>query len=240
MRYFGGKSKTANQIATYLNDIRQPDQPYWEPFIGAGWILERIHTEPIFASDVHPQLVAMWQALQNGWVPPKNVTEAEYKQAKAGGFNDALTAFIGFGGSFGGKWWGGYARGEGRNWTSESHQGLLQKINRMDTPAFFQADFMTCYTPAFGCLIYCDPPYNNTTAYKGVDKFDTYNFWARVRWLEEHGHTVIVSEYEAPQDFCCVLEIYTKTNMDTKNGKSPRIERLFRLGNHPKFQGTLW
>ncbi len=238
MQYLGGKSKTANQIAAYLNNIRKPLQPYWEPFTGAGWILERIHTRPIFASDAHLQLIAMWQALQDGWKPPEIVTEADYQEAKAGKIDDALTAFIGFGCSFGGKWFAGYARGNTS--PKASAKSILKKINRMDCPTFYQADFMTCYTPAFGCLIYCDPPYNGTSEYKGIDKFDTAKFWERVRWLEENGHTVVVSEYEAPDDFGCVLEMPTYTEIRAKKGRDSRVERLFRLGNHPKFQGTLW
>ncbi len=241
MQYLGGKSKTANQIAAYLNDSRKLGQPYWEPFVGAGWILERIHTEPIFASDVHPELIAMWQALQKGWIPPDTVNEETYQKAKAGKFDNALTGFIGFACSFGGKWWGGYARNNSNdNYAEWAKQSLLQKIIHMDHPVFFQANFFECYTPALGCLIYCDPPYNGMTGYKGTDKFNTVQFWERVRWLEENGHTVVISEYEAPEDFGCVLEMPTKTGLQTKNGKSSRIEKLFRLGNHPKFQGTLW
>ena len=64
MRYMGGKSRTAGIIAGYLNMIREPGQPYWEPFVGAGWILERIRgTGANFASDANPYLIAMWQAL---------------------------------------------------------------------------------------------------------------------------------------------------------------------------------
>jgi len=35
MQYLGGKSRTRNEIAAYLNRIRRPGQPYWEPFVGA-------------------------------------------------------------------------------------------------------------------------------------------------------------------------------------------------------------
>ncbi len=242
MQKMGGKSRTANQIAAYINNIRKPTQPYWEPFIGGGWILERIHTPPIYASDAHPQLMKLWQALQDGWTPPEFVTEKDYKWAKSGKAEDHYTAFVGFGCSYAGKYFGGYARNKkGGNYANAARQSLLKKINRMDYPTFFQADFLETYTPAFGCLIYCDPPYNGTTEYKGVKKFNTAQFWERCRWLEHNGHTVIISEYDAPADFGIVLEMPTKTDMHTKEGKAPRIEKLFRLGNHhAKFQGTLW
>lgn len=241
MKYLGGKSKTANQIAAYLNQIRQPGQPYWEPFVGAGWVLERVKNKPIFASDANPYLVELWRAVQAGWVPPDTVSEEDYRRAMAGELTESMTAFVGFACSYGGKWFGGYARGGDQNYAKMGQQSLLRKAARAeDGIFFFYADFLECYVPARGCLIYCDPPYNDTTGYGAVGKFDTEAFWARVRWLENHGHTVVISEYAAPDDFSCVLEMFTKTDMHTRDGKDPRIEKLFRLGEHPKFQLTLW
>lgn len=239
MQYLGGKSRTRNQIAAYLNDIRKPGQPYWEPFVGAGWVLEKIKGEPIFASDANQALIFMWQSLQRGWEPPSAVDEDLYKQAKNGLCTAELTAFIGFACSFSGKWFSGYARGC-VNYARVSKNRSLAKINNMGDIHFFQADFLTCYIPAHQCLIYCDPPYQNTTGYGAVPDFDIGVFWNRVRWLEEHGHTVVVSEYQAPNDFCCVLEIPIKTVMHTKNGKDLRTERLFRLGDHKPMKPRLF
>lgn len=98
---------------------------------------------------------------------------------------------------------------------------------------------MECYVPAYGCLIYCDPPYANTSGYRSGD-FDSAAFWQRVRWLEGWGHTVIVSEYAAPDDFSCVWQQSVKANLRTRNGAESRTERLFRLGDHPRVQGMLW
>ena len=63
------------------------------------------------ASDVNRPLITMYKALQDGWIPPSTVTEEMYAEYK--GIQDAedpLTAFIGIGCSFSGKWFGGYAR----------------------------------------------------------------------------------------------------------------------------------
>ncbi len=239
MRYLGGKSQTRNQIAAYLNRIRKPGQPYWEPFVGAGWVLEKIKGQPIYASDANAALVFMWQRLQRGWEPPNVVTEEMYQEAKAGRYDAALTAFIGFGCSFGGKWFAGYARGENRNWAQEASNSISQKSNRFEQAIFFCADFLTCYPPESGCLIYCDPPYEDTTAYGAVPPFDHSRFWERVRQLESGGHTVIVSEYQAPDDFSPVVEMVTKTDMHTTSGKDRRVERLFRLGQHRPLQPSL-
>ncbi|MCB0191245.1 MAG: DNA adenine methylase [Anaerolineae bacterium] len=239
MRYLGGKSRTARQIAGCINTIRQPGQPYWEPFVGAGWVLARVRGEPIFASDANQALIFMWQRLQRGWEPPAVVTEEQYAIARSGGYDAALTAFVGFGCSFGGKWFGGYARGN----TSPKmvKRSLLDKSKWFENVHFFAADFLTCYPPTSSCLIYCDPPYDDTTGYGAVPKFSTIKFWDRVRLMETCGHTVIVSEYQAPDDFTCILEMPTKTEMRTvDNGREARTERLFRLGEHTPIQPGLF
>lgn len=239
MQYLGGKSRIANQIAAYLNQIRQPNQPYWEPFVGAGWVLERVKGQPIYASDANPHLIELWRAVQSGWMPPEVVTEDDYRQAMAGEFTNAVTAFVGFGCSYGGKWFAGYARGNTS--AKASANSLLRKAHSLENGVhFFYANFLECYIPAYGCLVYCDPPYDGATGYGAVGQFDSGVFWERVRWLENHGHTVVVSEYNAPDDFSCVLEMPTHTEIRGDNGRDSRVEKLFRLGKHPKFQGTLW
>lgn len=247
MRYLGGKSRTARQIAGYLNMIRKPGQPYWEPFVGAGWILERIRgTGPVFASDANRYLIAMWQALQAGWEPPGEVSEAEYQAIKAApdSYPAELVAFVGFGCSFGGKWFAGYARSEkgtarADRYAGQSRRSIMQKITRIPDARFFAADFLTCTPPAPECLIYCDPPYEGQTDYGAVPDFNSGAFWRRVRELTNQGHNVFVSEYNAPDGFSEIVSVRTTTNLYTKNGKDPRTERLFRLGQHAPLQGAL-
>ena len=55
-------------------------------------------------------------------------------------------------------------------------------------------------------IIYCDPPYANTTNYKGNNKFSHELFWEWVRDMTKVGHQVFISEYTAPEDFTCVYE----------------------------------
>ncbi len=76
------------------------------------------------------------------------------------------------------------------------------------------------------CLIYCDPPYVGTTGYGAVGEFNTERFWQHCRYLSSN-NTVVVSEYVAPDDFVCVWQKKTKTDMHTLSGKEPRIEKLF-------------
>ena len=245
MRYMGGKSRTAGIIAGYLNMIREPGQPYWEPFVGAGWILERIRgTGANFASDANPYLVAMWQALQAGWKPPQVVTEETYRAIKGapGDYPPELVAFVGFGCSFGGKWFAGYARGDGRNWASEGKKSVLQKASQIKPlgVCFYVADFLKVAPPAGRCLVYCDPPYLDTTDYGAVPEWNASAFWEQVEALGGYGHTVVVSEYQAPAGFSEVVAQRTHTELRETSGRSPRVERLFRHGKHETLQPALF
>lgn len=232
MRYLGGKFRIGKQIARFLNSIREPGQGYWEPFVGSAWVLMRIQGGPNYASDANKYLIAMWQALQQGWIPPSRVTEEEYIAIRdnPNDYKAELVSFVAFGCSWGGKWFGGYARGENRNWAAEAQRSLLKKLPKLQGVRFFHSGFMNCYPPEENMLIYCDPPYQDTTGYGAIPDWDSGLFWSWVRNTTDLGHTVIVSEYIAPKDIVEVASFPTKTDLNTgSGGKETRIERLFML-----------
>jgi len=192
-----------------------------------------------YASDIHGPLIGMYKALQGGWTPPATVSEEEYQAARRGAFDDPLSAFIGYGASFGAKWFGGFARNPNRPRDSaqEARNSLLAAFGAMPPVTFFQADFLSTDPPAPGMLIYCDPPYIGTEGYDAIGgRFDHEVFWQRCRDLSKAGHSVVISEYQAPEDFKPVLEIPVITALRTAaagNRPEPRIERLFRYVNDP-------
>lgn len=233
MKYLGGKCRLAKEIAGYLNYLRKPQQLYIEPFVGAGWILERIERGPNMACDVHPQLIAMWKALQQGWQPPIVVTRKEYEEARAGLSELHEQAFIGFGCSYGGKWFGGYAQdgyGE-RNYCNEAKCSLEQKIcNIAKDTEFFCCSYIRLNPPS-DSLIYCDPPYAGTTKYKDTESFDSDLFWWTMNLWARHS-TVVVSEYQAPKGWKCVGLNRVKTSIKHfrpigKEEECKRTEKLF-------------
>ena len=73
-------------------------------------------------------------------------------------------------------------------------------------------------------IIYCDPPYQKTTKYK--HKIDYDIFWEWVRNKVKKGHTVYISEYDAPDDFISVWEKETVSTFKT-GGKKEATEKLF-------------
>ena len=227
LQYFGGKTKVSNQIVNYLESVRKENQVYIEPFVGGGIICSKMSGERK-ASDYNEYLIKMYKAVQSGYKLPEEITKEQYDYIKNNKDEDkALTGFVGFGCSFAGKWFGGYARQKGYNFASGSKRSLLKKMKTMQDVVFEHKNYKE-WIGINGALIYCDPPYNDTTQAYGTGEFYTEEFWNDMRILSRD-NDVYVSEYESPDDFECVLEIPTKTIIRDSNDKvSYRIEKLFK------------
>lgn len=177
--------------------------------------------------DKHPYLISMYKSLQEGWMPPTSLTREEYKYIKDNKDEQPhLTGFVGFGCSFAGKWFGGYAKSGDRNYCLNAHNSIIKKMKTMQDVKFECKDYKELIVK--DALIYCDPPYQGTTQYgKIVGDFDTKEFWETVRKWSKH-NTVVVSEYSAPDDFIEVWRKATKTDIRNKNNEQEdRIEKLY-------------
>lgn len=224
MMYLGGKARIAKDIVSVLNEYRKPNQLFVEPFVGAANIISRMNGER-HAYDNHRELIELYRALQSGWIPPSELTEQESNALKTEEKELHLKAFAGFGCSFGGKYFGGYARNNrGRNYCGDAKRTLLRAIAKMQNVKFGCKDYRDIeYNNA---LIYCDPPYEKTTKYT-TGSFDSNTFWQWCRDMQARGNTVIVSEYKAPDDFECIWSKNVKLGLRTKNGCEVRVEKLF-------------
>ena len=122
MQYFGGKARISKHLAEFLNGLLEDGQPFVDAFCGSCNVVSKIDPDRIrVANDVHYELIEMWKALQNGWVPPDDVSYEDYKHIKQHGLPHEK-AFVGFGCSFSGKYWGGYARCKrGDNYARSAH-----------------------------------------------------------------------------------------------------------------------
>ena len=181
---------------------------------------------PRIGSDYQEDIILLLKSIQKGtFIFPDKVSEKEYNDIRHKE-SSALRAFIGFGCSFSGKWFGGYARDKNnRNYALNAQNSLLKKAENFKGVIFLHKDYRE-WEPT-NCLIYADPPYKATTKIHG-DKFNHEEFWQIIRnWSKDN--TVIISEYQAPDDFNCIKEINTKTDISGKSGKYNRVERLFKL-----------
>lgn len=239
MRYLGGKGRIAKQLSEIMLDhAAQRNGQYWEPFVGGGAMAAAMgqHFHTAHYSDIHEDLIMMWDALNAGWVPPENVSLEQYRELRAATQPSALRGFVGFGGSFGGKWFAGYARGghnsngTPRNHQAESQRAVLRDIEKMRarTLTTFSVRDVFSITPGAGDLVYCDPPYSGTTKYSSTDSFDHERFWNAAKQWASAGAHVYVSEYQAPPGWTSIWEKPLRSSV--RIGSEDRhiaIEKLF-------------
>jgi len=225
MQYMGSKNKISKQLLPIILKNRKIDQWYVEPFVGGCNMIDKVAGNRI-GNDINEKLIDMWRALQNGWSPPTIVSKELYYEVKnnQNRYSPELVCFVGILCSFGAKWFGGYAfNSKGENYAARAVRVLEKQVKNLSGVVFTSIDYRNMQIPEKS-IVYCDPPYTNTTKYKnGIDYAE---FWDWVRKLKHEGQMVYVSEYSAPEDFECLIEIEYKTILD-KNKKQPRIERLF-------------
>lgn len=251
MQYLGGKARLAKVLVPYIHaELAKPGvTAYYEPFMGGGNVFCKVQTPlPKYGSDLHPELMALWTYVQAGGELPTVVTEADYAATRRGEGEAWWRGFVGFGCSFGGKWMGGYARGGhgadgattarvldkqrkglGRNYALNALNALnAQRQGVMDV-TLSCAHFQVATMWADHAVIYCDPPYAQTTGYQRGG-FDHVFFWDWAQAIAEH-NIVLVSEYTAPEGVPCIAEFPKRMGLRSKAaGQEVRTERLFRLG----------
>ena len=226
MQYFGGKAKIAKYIVPYLEGVRKENQIFVEPFVGGANIVSQMSGKRK-AYDFNEYLIEMYKGVQNGYELPDSLTEEEYKYIREHKDEDkVLSGFVGFGCSFGGKWFGGYARNKtGTNYALQSKKSLLKDMNNLMDAEFICKDYREVELPN-GCVVYADPPYDNTTGY-GKEKFNSEEFWEYMRKISKE-HIVFISEQTAPNDFISIWEKpFTRTLDVNKNNQFKVTEKLF-------------
>jgi len=200
-----------------------------EPFVGGANSFHLVDGDK-WGNDSNRYVVAMLQAVADGWVPPADVDLELYRRARRGEVPDHLRGFIGVGCSYGGKFFGGYARGKRKDGTPQNYaryasRSLMRQADglsgaRLTCSAYWEMDIPD------GSYVYCDPPYARTTGYGG--RFDSAKFW---EWADELSERcmVFVSEFEAPAGWDCVwgAKATCQMNENFAKGSNAVVERLF-------------
>jgi DNA adenine methylase len=236
VRYMGGKYRVARHIAANINRLRlQGKDEYVEPFVGGAAVASRV--APAFTrvrlSDVVPDLVLMWQAAIAGWVPPAEVPEKLYQELRNAD-PSALRGFVGFGCSFGGKFFGGYARqriagGQVATETTlapSASRTVVKQAAAMRHASVELVDYRNLRVGR-GCVVYADPPYEGVADYGAAGPFDSVEFWdVAAGWVGD-GASVLVSEHSAPPGWVQVwsgdLPLYLRGTEQTPSGRTERL-----------------
>ena len=232
MKYIGGKGRTRKFIMPLILSGRRDGQLYIEPFVGGANSFE-VAQNPRLGADVNLYLIACLTAITSGWIPPHAVSEEEYRHIRDNkdAYAPELVGFVGFGCSFGAKWWGGYARDKRHIGTPRSHAREAYSHALKQAPRLCGATFVTSSYDALpiphDSIVYCDPPYEGVTGYKGAGKFDHGAFWKWAADIAQHSR-VYVSEYNAPDGWDCIWARNQTTNIDNKGRAAfTAVERLF-------------
>lgn len=167
----GSKAKHAKFILAAIGKL----EPIWfEPFVGGANMIAAVpNSIQRIGNDNNSHVIAMFNALQAGWIPPSTISESQYlelRTRKNEPIGDPLVGFVGIACSYSGKWFGGYARGDGRNYCHESVKNLLKQREKILDVQFLSKNYLDLEIPE-NALVYCDPPYCGATKYKNT--FDT-------------------------------------------------------------------
>ena len=259
MKYLGGKQRLGKHIAPILHYLWESNDytGYLEPFCGSLGVFQHMTelngAKTIVANDYHPDLIELWKEVQNDtFTPPLSVSEEEYNQAKLLNSPNALKAFIGFGMSFGGRYFGAFATkylGDKKEDFCKEMANSIKRIGpklRFPKVKFTNSRYQSLRPK--NKLIYCDPPYQQSkypikyrTDIKYYDEFDNEEFWNIMRkWSKSN--LVIISETSAPPDFVEVWNTQryrsaaqsTKTRFKSETTKTTQIEKLYVHSNHKK------
>jgi DNA adenine methylase len=239
MKYMGSKNKIAKHILPIMLEHRKEGQTWVEPMVGGANMIDKVKGGRIGA-DSNEYLIALHKALQGGWKPPGWVSEEDYLYIKnhMDEYHKHYVAFIRFGCSFGAKWSSGYARNVRkdlpnaefmnryvRNYCLESKKNMLKQVPNLQGVKYVHANYSDLVIPP-NSLIYCDPPYRGASPYKCKFNHDEFWNWCRVMWCD--GHTIFVSEYNAPDDFKCVWEQEVNLTISETAG-TKAVEKLFMM-----------
>ena len=239
IKYVGSKNKISKYIAPILQKLIDDNNVsvYYEPFVGGCNMIDKIKCKYRIGNDIHPELIAMWKALQSGWQPPEHILEKEYNLVRLNRdkYPDYYVGFVGFMAGFGSKYFGGYSRGndakgKARDIPNEAIRNILKQLPLVQDVKLICRDYRDINMSHFNnTVIYCDPPYKQTTKY-AVDKFDYDSFY---NWCREVSkiNILCVSEYQMPSDFKCIWQKSVTTKLKV-NVHENRTEKLFMLNPH--------
>jgi len=235
IKYVGSKNRISKEIAPIIQKCIDDNniKTYFEPFVGGANMIDKIKCDKRIGNDIHKELIALFKQLQTGWKPPMHISEDEYNDVRLNRDNypDYYVGLVGFNATFGSKYFGGYARGfkadkiTPRDIPNEAIRNLMEQVPKIQDVKFICDDYLTLNeTNMNNWVIYCDPPYQDTTKYvTGGFEYDT--FWQWVRDTSKNNY-VFVSEYNAPKDFECIWQKNVTTSLKVHEHEN-RVEKLF-------------
>ena len=228
MKFMGSKNRISKHILPIMLNSRRDGQCWVEPFVGGGNMIDKVKGNRIGADadiNVIDALVAIRDSV--GLLPKDNkeFTEADYRRLlKKEPY--IFSGYAGFAFSYGGRFMEGWCRdGKGRrDYVAEAYRNAIKQNPLLQGVELIHSDYQELNIPK-NSIIYCDPPYAGTKKYRVV--FNREHFWSWCREQASNGHTVFISEYEAPDDFECIWEKEVVSSLTQDTGSKRAVEKLF-------------
>ncbi|MDX9695392.1 MAG: DNA adenine methylase [Bacteroidales bacterium] len=228
----GSKNKLAKELLPLILRNRKSNQWYVEPFCGGCNMIDKVKGNRI-GSDVNEYLIEFLKYVQTN-IPfdPPNISEKDYIDIKNNKDNYPkwLVGYVGFNLSFGAKFFGGYRRDKAgqRDYQNEAQQNIKAQQENL-----IGIDFVCCSYDKLeipnDSIIYCDPPYRDTTKYKDCIDYEKFYNWCIQK--QKDGHKVFISEYWMPEPFKCVYEKNVSANLSVNLKGITKTEKLYTLEN---------
>jgi DNA adenine methylase len=248
MKYMGSKARFTKDILPIILKERLPNQYFVDLFTGGANVVSLVDGNRI-ANDKNKYLIAMFKGLQQNMYRPNEIPKDLYDVArdiyygKATGFNhlmlmdDFMVGWIGWMGSANGRFFdGGYSGksntkiGTIRDYIKEAINNIERQIPKLKGIDFYDLHYKEVAIPN-NSIVYCDIPYEKTKQYSTSKGFNHLEFWDYARKLSTEGHSVFVSEYNAPQDFKCIWQKEAKSSLSANGqigGNKCSTEKLFK------------
>ena len=241
LRYVGSKNKISKDLVPIIQSyITEETNGYLEPFVGGANVIDKIKCKKKIGLDIHEELIELLKKAQTDYIFPECILEDEYHKVKNNKdqYEKWYVGLVGFCASFGAKYFGGYARDSKDDNSGKWSKGAINNLNKqrenLKDIHFKCMDFRFIPKEKIkNYVIYCDIPYRGTLEYK-TKKFPYDDFYEWCKELSIH-NTILISEYEMPNEFDCLWEMKHKTLMDCNKQSGDdgniRIERLYTYKN---------
>jgi site-specific DNA-adenine methylase len=239
----GSKNRLAKDIVPIIQSYIDKNNinTYIELFVGGANIIDKIHCNRKIANDYNEHVITLLKYMQydnNLSIAPEECSFEHYCDVRNnqnnGKYSNEYVSLIGYCASYGGRYFdGGYGRDKrgGRSIYSERLKNLKEQAPNLKNIEFYCNDYKNFKYKKFkNCMIYLDPPYNNTKKYsdQSINYNEFYDFCENL----SKNNIVIISEYNMPKNkFKCIWE--KKVKMLQKSDRiigEDRTEKLWIIG----------
>ena len=240
MQYMGSKNRLSKHLAPIIQSyINKDTTGYLEICVGGANMIDKIIHHNKIGNDINEYLIELLKYAQKNELP-ETITEEEYSKVKNNkeDYPKWYVGLVGFCGSFGAKWFGGFARRYNKDGSlfdvpAQAINSLRKqsKLEQFKNINFINHSFLDLPKDKIkGYVIYADIPYKNSTNYKD-NGFPYEKFY---KWCIDmsKNNTVLISEYNMPDEFECIWSKQHYTSMGSgvnKGMENTKAEKLFIL-----------